>query len=397
MLEIILWLFVGLIFYCYLGYPVCLWLVAKVRGKEVRKRDALLSVSVVLSVWNEEDVIAEKIRNLLSLDYPLEKMEILIASDGSTDRTDEIVRGVPDERVRLFENSGRRGKPAALNDLLQHSRHEIIVFTDARQSFARDAVRELVRNFADERVGCVSGELVFAQTGGGTAKGINVYWDYEKGIRALESRIHSMLGATGAIYAIRKELFVNVPKDIVLDDMFVPLKIVEKGFRAIFDESAKAYDKAADSPREEHSRKARTLYGNYQIFKIFSHLFNVFKSPVAIQLFSHKFLRVVIPFLLIGVFLVNLILVGRPFYDGLFVAQVVFYLMAVAGGLARHKKYGILKFISRSCCVPYVFCLMNFSALMGFLRFVGSRQGVAWEKAREAVARDSGHKTGDKT
>jgi len=198
-----------------------------------------------------------------------------------------------------------------------------------------------------------------------------------------------MLGATGAIYAIRRELFVNVPENVVLDDMFVPLRIIQKGYRAIFDSCARAYDKAADSPKEEHRRKTRTLFGNYQIFWIFRGMFNPFTSPVAIQLFSHKFLRVMIPFVMIALFFLNGILARRgvgpyapPLYEIMFALQIAFYVLAVMGALARHQKYGILKIIAKICYIPYVFCLLNFSALIGFFRFASSTQDVIWEKAR---------------
>ena len=164
--------------------------------------------------------------------------------------------------------------------------------------------------------------------------------------------------------------------------MFVPLQIIRKGYRAVLDESAKAYDQAADSPREEHRRKTRTLFGNYQIFGLFPDLFNPLFSPVAIQLFSHKLLRVLIPLFLVLLFILNLLLTGEPLYQIIFYLQIVFYGMAVTGALSRHQKHGIFNLISKICYIPYVFCLLNFSALAGTLRFFGSKQEVMWKKAR---------------
>src|SRR3989338_7922601 len=265
------WFLISLTIYCYFCYPLLLWLMARLRPNPVRKGSYEPKISVILSVWNEEDVIKEKLQNLLSLDYPKEKMEILVGSDGSTDKTTQIIRGFSDPRIHLIERPQRRGKMATINELVQAAKNETIVFCDARQTFAPNALRELVANLADRRVGCVSGELIFKKKKeeGTTAKGVSLYWNYEKFIRKHESRLHSMLGATGAIYAIRRELFVPIPTQVVLDDMFVPLQIIRKGYRAILDESAKAYDQAADSPREEHRRKTRTLFGNYQIFGLF--------------------------------------------------------------------------------------------------------------------------------
>ncbi len=381
-MKTIFWILLFLIIYCYFGYPLILSGMAQWRAKPVRKSAFEPTVSIVLSLHNEEDVIEGKIKNFLALDYPPDRIEILIGSDGSTDQTNDIVKRFMNSRIHLFERDQRMGKSITINDLVQKAKNEIIVFTDARQIFAKDAVRQLVNNFADSTIGCVSGELIFFKKEGGTAQGINLYWKYEKLIRKNESQIHSMLGATGAIYAIRRELFTQVPERVVLDDMYIPLKVIQRAYRAIFDEEAKAYDQVADSPREEHRRKARTLYGNYQIFFLFSGMFIPLKSPIAIQLFSHKFLRVVIPFFLIVIFFINWALKDEPIFAKFFFLQIFFYLMAMLGALARNQKYGILRLVSKVCFVPYVFCLLNFSALIGFLRFLGAKQEITWEKAR---------------
>jgi len=407
-MALLFWLFIGLILYCYFGYPAVLAVLARLCPRPVKKARYPASVSFVLSAYNEEDVIARKIENLLSLDYPdttpshseplachsepegrrisnspaAPSVEILIGSDGSSDRTDEIIRSFSDPRIKFFPGSERRGKMATINDLVAKAQNEIVVFTDARQIFARDAVVQLVDNFADPKVGCVSGELMLSSKEGVTAKGINLYWNYEKFIRRCEAELHSMMGATGAIYALRRALYSPVPRDVVLDDMYTPFMFIRRGFRAYFDPEAKAYDEVADSPKEEHRRKARTLYGNYQIFGIFPDLFIPFKSPIAVQLFSHKFLRVVAPFVLIAIFLLNLLLLGQGIYQTIFVLQVLFYAMAVTGAALRYHDQGVLRVISRICYVPYVFCLMNFSALSGFIRFLSGAQEVTWEKAR---------------
>ena len=383
-MEILFWSSIILVSYCYFGYPLLVALAARLCPHPVRKADYPASVSFVLSVYNEADVLRAKLENILSLQYPAGEVEILIGSDGSTDQTNEIVKGFTDTRLRFFPSTERRGKMATINDLVAKAQNEIVIFTDARQIFAPDAVVELVKNFADPQVGCVSGELMFTtQKGGGTAQGINFYWTYEKFLRRREAHLHSMLGATGAIYAIRRTLYAPVPADVVLDDVYIPFKIIAAGYRAIFDEAALAYDEVADSPREEHRRKARTLYGNYQIFALFPGFLNPLASPIAIQLFSHKFLRVVAPFLLILALGANALLVGQPAYTRFFLLQIVFYIMAMIGGLARHCKCGMLKGLLRLCYVPYVFCLLNFSALAGFLRFFRRQQRATWDKARE--------------
>ncbi len=381
-MKVIFWTFIVLIIYCYFGYPLLLVLWAKLKARPVSKQEFLPMVSILMSVYNEADVIQTKLRNLLSIDYPAERMEIWIGSDGSDDRTNEIIRSFEDVRVHLLESEKRQGKMTILNQLAQKANNEIVVFTDARQMLAGNSIRQLVYNFHDPHVGCVSGELIFSNPQGATAKGISLYWEYEKFIRLHESRIHSMIGATGAIYAIRRELFIPGPPNVVLDDVFIPLKIVLKGYRAIFDKEAKAYDQVAQNPREEYTRKSRTLFGNYQIFRILPEIFHPLRCPVALQIFSHKFLRVMIPFLLVAIFILNLFLMEEPGYRTIFFLQMIFYIAAIIGALAAHRKYGIFKVISKLCYVPYVFCLLNFSAFVGFLKFLKANQAVTWEKAR---------------
>ena len=384
-METVFYSLLFLVLYCYFGYPLLIYLFAVVFTNRIDKSPIEPTISIIIAAYNEEDCIEEKISNLLSVDYPTANMEIIIGSDGSTDRTNEILRSITSPIFSFHEYSARRGKMATVNDLVTESKNEILIFTDARQSFNTDTIRELVANFHDPTIGCVSGELYFkVLTDGGTAKGINMYWNYEKFLRRYESQFHSMLGATGAIYGIRRELFTPIPAEVVLDDMFVPLKITEKGFRTIFDAKANVYDIVSDNPKEEYRRKVRTLYGNYQIFNLFSGLFNPFTSPVAIQFFSHKLLRVVLPFVLISLFGVNILLCDKSLtYQIFMVAEVAFYLLAVVGMLTKNSQDGMLKIVSKISYIPYVFCLLNFSALAGFFRLIQQNQSATWEKARE--------------
>ncbi len=377
------WTLLFLIIYCYAIYPLIVFLLARLNPYPILKADIKPTVSIVISLYNEEDVIAVKINNLLEADYPPEKLEILIGSDGSTDRTHAIIRQFTDKRINLIINPKRQGKMATLNELVPKARNEIIVFTDARQILDKDAIRKLVSNFADPKIGCVSGELLFVSVDGGVAQGVNLYWNYEKFIRRQESSIHSMLGATGAICAIRKSLFVPGPVNIVLDDMHTPFKIIQQGYRAVMDDAAHAYDQVAVNPQEEYRRKTRTIYGNYQIFAMFPGLFNPLASPVSFQLFSHKFLRVIIPFFLIALFIINFFLRHDPVFAILWDLQVIFYLLAIIGFFTRRNKRKIFKYLTKLCYIPYVFCLLNFSAFIGFWLFIFSKQETTWKKARD--------------
>ena len=377
------WFYLSLIIYCYFGYPICLALISNFKSRPVAKKEIAPKVSIILSVWNEQDVIRRKLINLLALDYPSDSLEIIVGSDGSDDETNNIIRSFNDARIHFIERTDRRGKMIVLNELVSLARHEIIVFNDARQEIQKDAIYKLVANFADPSVGCVSGELIFRKKEGTTAQGINLYWEYEKFMRNHEARIHSMLGATGAIYAIRKNLYHPVPKSVVLDDMYIPFRVIESGYRAIFESEAKAFDNAAEDPKEEYRRKTRTLFGNFQIFQIFGRMFNPFKSPIAIQLFSHKLLRVVVPFLMVKLIFINLLLVNHEFYAWTMAAQILFYAMASVGLCTKGNQQGMVRNIAKLCYIPYVFCLLNFSVFIGFWRFITSKQQITWEKARE--------------
>ena len=382
-MSFLFWLFMFLIFYTYLGYPLVLQVWARIKSCPVSKKEFEPNVSVIIAAWNEGDVILRRIKNLLNLDYPPDRLEILVGSDGSSDKTVEIVKSFSDPRVRCAAFYERRGKVSVLNDLAAKARHDILVFTDSRQTFAPGAIRNLVCNFADQTVGCVSGELLLSDSDGGTGKGINLYWKYEKFMRSCESRIHSMIGATGAIYAIRRELFEKIPSDVILDDVYIPLMIIRKGFRAVYDDTAKAYDKVTEDPNEETRRKVRTLCGNYQIFSLFKDLFLPVKSPVALQFFSHKALRVTAPFFLIMIFIFNISLADQSLlYFWMVWLQVLFYSMAFLGAVFRDEFSGPGRFVKNICYIPYVFCLLNFSAFLGFIRFILKDQDVRWDKAR---------------
>lgn len=362
-----------MILYVYFGYPVLLYILSLIRKKRVRKEHFYPAVSIIISAYNEEKAIGDKINSLLALEYPKTQLEILIGSDGSTDKTVEIISRYTNENIQLYPHSERQGKPSMLNRLALNATGEILVFTDARQRIDKNALKELVANFSDPTIGCVSAELLFVEESNNAAQGINLYWNYEKLLRNYESKIGSMLGATGAMYAIRKELLSELPKDLILDDVYIPLKIIEKGYRAIFEPLAKIYDRPAKEGREEFSRKVRTLAGNFQIFAYFKKLFNPFKSPISLQLFSHKFLRLMVPFLLLTTFLSNCFALDNNFYKIILMLQIIFYIFAFIGLVS--------KITNRIFNIPYMFCVMNAAAVAGFYRFLTHKQDILWQKA----------------
>jgi cellulose synthase/poly-beta-1,6-N-acetylglucosamine synthase-like glycosyltransferase len=378
MIKFIFWFSLSMMLYTYIGYPSLITVIAGFKKKRsILAISAYPKVSIIIPVFNEADVIKQKIDNCLKINYPKDKLEILIGSDGSNDGTDKIAQSYTGQGIKFFSTKERQGKPSTINKLVKASSGEILFFSDARQLIANDALIKLVRNFADPEVGCASGELIYRRGSGITGRGIGLYWEYEKYLRQKESDIYSMIGATGAIYACRKKLFEPLPQDIVLDDVYTPLSIVKKGYRAIFDRTAFAFDDVSVTPREEHIRKKRTLFGNYQIFFRIPDMLNPFKSKLAFQIISHKLLRVLMPFFMVSCFVSNLILAAAPFYSIIFVFQALFYITALIEALFRRR-------IRKIFGIPYLFCLLNFSALAGLWSFLFNQQNIKWEKVRMA-------------
>src|SRR6185369_3103967 len=295
MVESLFWISIAAILYTYAGYPALVWLLSRLRAREVVKATVEPRVSIVIACHNEQDKIERRIRNLLECGYPNELMEIVVVSDGSTDFTAEVARRYASNRVNLQAYEGQRGKAIALNVGVEAAGGEIIIFADARQSFEPEAISELVANFADPGVGAVSGELLIDGDGSASVgEGVGLYWKYEKWIRKSESRAGSAIGATGAIYAIRRALWRPLPENTILDDVYTPMAIALAGHRVVFEEKARAHDVTADSARREFARKVRTLTGNYQLCQLMPRLL-VPNNLLLFQFYSHKLMRLVSP------------------------------------------------------------------------------------------------------
>jgi cellulose synthase/poly-beta-1,6-N-acetylglucosamine synthase-like glycosyltransferase len=375
--AILFWTAVFLLVYTYVGYGALAWVWARVRPRSVRAAAIQPSVTVVVAAFNEAGRVAARIENLLALDYPRDRLEIVIASDGSTDNTVEIARTFgPGVRVEAFPV--RRGKPAMLNDVVPAARGEIVVLADARQRFDRGALQALVRSFGDPMVGAVSGELLLLKEGEPepAVEGAAVYWSYEKLIRQLESRADSTVGATGAIYAIRRDLFRPIADETVLDDVVIPMNIARLGFRVLFEPAARAYDRCFATDQEEFTRKVRTMAGNFQMFASERWLLNPAQNRLWLQTISHKALRLVLPAMYATVFVANLALLDTPFYQLTMAGQVAFVAVA-AIGYAFPRVRGALPLI----VVPYAICFLTWATVVGFVRFIAGRQRVTWERS----------------
>lgn len=379
MLTIVLtfWIACILVLYTYIGYAVLLALFVKHRERAVVRTESAPMVSILLCASNEAGNIERKLDNLLSLDYPCDRIQILVASDGSTDGTDDIVRGYEDRGVVLLRSEARVGKPSNLSRLEALAIGDILVFCDVRQLYHREAIRRLVAPFADPTVGCVSGALVPGSGSHAIGEGAGFYRRYEQWLREMEGRLDTMLGAAGAIYALRRELFKAPAPDTILDDFVIPMSAVAAGYRTVLEPRAIAYDDAPKTGREEFSRKARTLAGNYQTFVRFPLIWMPGKSRVAWQIISHKGLRLLCPLFLLAAFLSSAALASRhPLYTTAFGVQCAFYALAAVAAIMPLT--GLLR---KLVGVPYAFVVMNLAAVVGFWRFLRGRQSVTWERS----------------
>jgi cellulose synthase/poly-beta-1,6-N-acetylglucosamine synthase-like glycosyltransferase len=376
----VFWVALLLMAYVHLGYPAAAWVRALMRPLPHARSPIEPSVSVVVVAHNEADRVVARLENLLALDYPTDKLQIILASDGSTDATVERARQYEEAGVVVRAFHARRGKAAVLNDAIASASGEIVVLADARQRFDTDAIRALVQNFADRSVGAVSGELLMTPDAAGAAvgKGVCFYWRYEKFIRRNESRAGSTVGATGAIYAIRRVLFEPIPEDTILDDVLIPLRIVRDGYRVLFEPSARAYDGASATARQEFVRKVRTIAGTFQLLSREGWIFDPFRNAVWFETISHKALRLTLPVLQLLVMIANLRLATFvPVYRVLLAAQLLFYLAALAGAAQRRARRPLIVFT-----VPYTICLLTWATIVGFVHFITRRQKATWDRVQ---------------
>ena len=380
-MKILFWIVSLLVVYTYLLYPGLLFVLVAIRRPFQPRRmptttyEVLPGVSIVVSAYNEESVIEEKIKNCLELDYPRESLEIIIASDGSDDRTNEIVKRFSDKGVILADYKERRGKAEVLNRTIPAAKNEIIVLSDANTFFRKDAIKMLVRNFGDDRVGCVCGEMRFKNSREnkmGELEGF--YWKYEVFLKRLEGSIGSLLGANGGIYAIRKKLFEKIPSNTIIDDFVIPMKILEKGYSVVYEPEAIAYEETAKGIIQEMARRVRIGAGDFQSLILTKSMLNPLRGFSAFSFWSHKVLRWFAPFLLIGALFFNAFLAGEKFYLIIFISQVSFYTAALIGRIS--PKAGRIKVFG----VCYYFVSMNIALLVGFFKFLTGTQKVTWER-----------------
>jgi poly-beta-1,6-N-acetyl-D-glucosamine synthase len=364
-----------LIGYTYLGYPLLLALFRVIRQQPITRSNLELSVSVVIAVCNEEKNIAGRLQNILSQEYPLDKLEVIVVSDGSSDRTVETMQKMGIHNLLILDLPVNRGKAVALNEGVARANGEIIVFTDARQEFRIDAIKNLVANFADKTVGCVSGELHFLEDPASKIEAeMGAYWRYEKFIRRSESVSGSVVGATGCIYAIRRELYQPLPIGTILDDVLTPMNIVRKGKRVLFDAQAVAYDIISKDAAQEWRRKVRTLAGNWQLISLSPWIIIPWENILWWRYVSHKLLRLLVPFAMVMLFVVSVLLPGS-FFHIFILLQLAFYGIALSGFMLPATRS--IRLVNLS----YFFMVMNAAAVAGFWKWLTGGCATAWQPA----------------
>ena len=378
--QFIFWTGATALFYTYAGYPILVYAVSLLFPKPVKRADFEPNVTVLITAYNEERDIRAKIENTLKLEYPNKKLEILVASDGSTDRTDEIVRNFSGEKVRLFRQEGRVGKTFTQNKAVEQSAGEIVLFSDATTMYQPDALRRMLPNFADETVGCVAGKLIYVDDSrSNVGKGAKSYWNYETFIKTSESRACSLIGASGCIYAVRKSAYRPMYPE-ACSDFLIATKIYEQGLRSVYEAAAICSEETNRQTGKELKMRVRVISQTFTDLWRNRQMLNPLHSGFfAVELISHKLLRYAAPLFLILIFISTAVLaVSSNIFAVAFVLQIVFYALALVGWFLERseKTVGIFAF-------PLYFALANLASLIGFYKFLSGERYARWEPARE--------------
>jgi cellulose synthase/poly-beta-1,6-N-acetylglucosamine synthase-like glycosyltransferase len=379
LLAICFWLCLGGVAYVYFIYPLVIWCLSRCFGR--RQEAAMLadeelpSLSVLIAAYNEEAVIEDRVKNVLGLDYPSEKLELVIACDGCSDSTAVTARRYARRGVRVLEYGTRRGKSATLNAAFAELKGDIVMLSDANTNTDRDAARNLVRWFRDPTVGAVCGRLIM--TDPETGRNVDsLYWRYETFIKRCEGRLGALLGANGAIYAIRRELYQPIPTNTIVDDFVIPLLArLRTGCAIIFDPQAIAREETAADVRSEFRRRSRIGAGGFQSIAMLGKLMNPRRGWVSFTFFSHKVLRWVCPFFLVALLASNLLLLRQPFYQLCLLGQLLFYALALVGAWVPGR-ISALKIVR----LTTLFASMNLALLVGFGRWLFGTQRAAWAR-----------------
>jgi len=390
-IKLLIWVSLFFVFYSYLGYAIMVWVYLKIRGKN-RKRtvkndpDFEPPVSLIVAVYNEEDVIKKKIENCLALHYPGNKLKLVFVADGSTDKTAAIIKQYPG--VELLYKNERQGKVSAINRAMMTISTDYVIFCDANTFLNEDCICEIIKHYRDEKIGAVAGEkkVVAPATLNKPVKdGEGLYWKYESKLKKIDSDFYSVVGAAGELFSIRTKLFEPLLSDILLDDFIISMNICKKGYRVVYEPKAYAMEAPSLTMKDELNRKIRISAGGFQSILLLKNLLNIFKyGKVSFLYISHRVFRwVLCPVLLPVIFVCNFIVFQfsgdtiYTFYNMLFIVQIVFYFMAALGWL-----FSLKKIKNNIFYIPYYFVFMNLALYIGFFKFLRNEQTVLWEKAK---------------
>lgn len=384
---VVFWICIFLVVYTFVGYGFLLYGLVKIKRCfkppfSFNKEHTLPTVSLLIAAYNEESIIEEKIKNSLALDYPKDKLQLIFITDGSSDKTPEIIKQY--KEVLLLHENIRAGKMAAIKRAIPFLTGEITVFTDANTFLNKEAITELVKHYQNPKVGAVAGEkrILVEEKADASSAGEGFYWKYESALKKWDYELYSNVGAAGELFSIRTALYQPVETDTIIDDHMIAMRIAEKGYIIAYEPKAYAMETASADVKEELKRKVRIAAGGIQSIIRLKKAANPFRNPVlTFQYISHRVLRwTIIPFLLIVIFFLNAwiaIQTGSLFYQLLFAMQALFYLLALAGFYFENKHIRI-----KPLFIPYYFCVMNYAVLAGIRRYSRKQQSAAWEKSK---------------
>lgn len=387
-IEILFWIGIGIVFYTYLGYGIVLYLMVKIKELFVKPRlprlpETLPEATLLIAAYNEEAIVASKMVNCRQLDYPADKLRLVWITDGSNDNTNERLKEYPE--VTVLYQPRRQGKTAALNRALPYVNTPYVIFTDANTMLNKGAIKEIIRQFSDPRVGCVAGEKrVEIQAEQGATAGEGIYWKYESALKRLDYRLYSAVGAAGELFAIRTSLFEQMPPDTLLDDFILSLRIAMRGYKIAHSKEAYALESASLNMREEEKRKVRISAGGLQSVWRLRGLLNIFRYGIlSFQYISHRVLRwTLTPVVLFALLPLNLLLActGHTLYTVILALQLAFYLLGYLG--YKMEKRNIR---NKLLFIPYYFLFMNINVIRGYSYLAKHKGTGAWEKAKRGA------------
>lgn len=383
--QAVVWLCIGMLLYTYLGYPVLMYVLAKLRQRRSQhtpehtvpntNHQDWPFVTFLIPAYNEQNVIRQKVENTLNLDYPRERLRITVVSDGSTDQTNDMLASYSESEIHFIARPKRRGKTTVLNKVIPKLGGEIIVLSDASGLLQPDALKKLVRHFKDPKVGCVSGVYSF-ETDDESLRSMTerIYWQYETFLKKYESQVHSVIGAHGALYGFRRHLFEPLDKKAINDDFILPMQIIRQGYRVLYEPDAIVIERESTNLNGEFQRRIRINVGNFQMIYVLHSLLNPKRGRVALQFISHKVLRTISP---IFILLLPLAcwLAEAPIYRLMLNLQAAFYLVGFLGYLQEFLGLRI-----RYLYMPFYFLMGNVAAVFGFVRFILRKQSILWKR-----------------